>query len=269
MFSQPLPFLLQLFSASSACVFSALCIPLPLQPISIPQLLRPVFVPWLLQQVSNFAFQLLVSFCIPGSGTLSSFLQVRSLLAATCHDNPITISTDQRKIIPDEPPKCCKIVFFSSLHIYSLIVRKRSMCCMSLLTSCRPFVHHTKIGESHQVLFPTAQQVNLLACSSHCPFHAVTVPVMQEVKNYPQSQPTANRQVSLLVHYDKVVIFFFEFCVLCIYGNFFACCKKIFSAHCSCAVCLGRSYTICKSFIGWVTWGVDCMAQMEVYPCFL
>ena len=42
----------------------------------------------------------------------------------------------------------------------------------SSLRSCQPFVYHTKMGESRQVPFPTAQQVNLPACSPHCPFNA-------------------------------------------------------------------------------------------------
>ena len=41
----------------------------------------------------------------------------------------------------------------------------------SSLRSCRPSVYHTKMGESRQVPFPTAQ-VNLPACSPDCPFNA-------------------------------------------------------------------------------------------------
>ena len=40
------------------------------------------------------------------------------------------------------------------------------------LPARQPSVDHTKMGESHQVPFPTAQHVNLPACSSHCPFNA-------------------------------------------------------------------------------------------------
>ena len=40
------------------------------------------------------------------------------------------------------------------------------------LRSCLPFVYNTKMGDYGSVLFPTAQQVNLPACSSHCPFNA-------------------------------------------------------------------------------------------------
>ena len=46
------------------------------------------------------------------------------------------------------------------------------MRCTSSLRSYRQSVYHTKVGESRLVLFPKAQQVNLPACSSHCPFNA-------------------------------------------------------------------------------------------------
>ena len=42
----------------------------------------------------------------------------------------------------------------------------------SSLRSCRQSGYHTKRGESRSVLFPTVQQINLSACSSHCPFNA-------------------------------------------------------------------------------------------------
>ena len=42
----------------------------------------------------------------------------------------------------------------------------------SSLRSCRPPVYHIKLGEFHELLFPTAQQLNLSACSPHCPFNA-------------------------------------------------------------------------------------------------
>ena len=38
--------------------------------------------------------------------------------------------------------------------------------------SCRPPVYHIKMGDSRQAPFPTAQQVNLPACSPHCLFNA-------------------------------------------------------------------------------------------------
>ena len=37
----------------------------------------------------------------------------------------------------------------------------------SSLKSCQPSVSHTNMGEFQQVLFPTAQQVNLPACFPH------------------------------------------------------------------------------------------------------
>ena len=43
---------------------------------------------------------------------------------------------------------------------------------MSSLRSCRQPVYHSKTGESHSVLFPTTQQLNLPACSPHCPINA-------------------------------------------------------------------------------------------------
>ena len=42
----------------------------------------------------------------------------------------------------------------------------------SSLRSCLPSVYPNRMGESRQVPFPTAPQVNLLACSPHCPFNA-------------------------------------------------------------------------------------------------
>ena len=42
----------------------------------------------------------------------------------------------------------------------------------SSLRSCQPSVYMTKMGKSRKVSFPTAQQVNLPACSPHCPFNA-------------------------------------------------------------------------------------------------
>ena len=56
-------------------------------------------------------------------------------------------------------------------HIYPPITRKRSTRYTSSL-SCQPSVCHTKMGESRLAPFPTALQVNLPACSSHCPFNA-------------------------------------------------------------------------------------------------
>ena len=68
----------------------------------------------------------------------------------------------------------CSVTFFFCilLHIYPPTTRKQSMHYTSLLRSCRPSVYHNKTGESRKVPFPTAQQVNLPACSPHCPFNA-------------------------------------------------------------------------------------------------
>ena len=42
----------------------------------------------------------------------------------------------------------------------------------SSLRSCQQSVYHNKMGKFRQVPFPMTQQVNLLACSSQCPFNA-------------------------------------------------------------------------------------------------
>ena len=61
-------------------------------------------------------------------------------------------------------PSTYKIFFiFIIIGIFILLSReKATKRCMSSLRSCQPSVYHTKMGESRQVPFPTAQ-VNLPA----------------------------------------------------------------------------------------------------------
>ena len=59
------------------------------------------------------------------------------------------------------------------MRVCPFSTRKRSNRYNELAyRSSQPSVYHTKMGESRQVPFPTAQQVNLPACSPHCPFNA-------------------------------------------------------------------------------------------------
>ena len=79
------------------------------------------------------------------------------------------------------------LVFFCILlHIYPPITRKRAMRHTSSLWSYQPSVYHTKVRKSRQVPFLTTQQVNLPACSSHCPFTKYktqyTDPLMLSIK---------------------------------------------------------------------------------------
>ena len=63
------------------------------------------------------------------------------------------------------------ILVFSRTFI--LLSRESDLSAItSSLRSYRPSVYHTRVGESRQVPFPTAQQANLPACSPHCPFNA-------------------------------------------------------------------------------------------------
>ena len=57
------------------------------------------------------------------------------------------------------------------LHIYP-ITRKRSMRYTISLRSCQPPVYHTKMGNTAKRLSQRHKQVNLPACSPHCPFNA-------------------------------------------------------------------------------------------------
>ena len=65
-----------------------------------------------------------------------------------------------------------KIAFICISGIFILLSRESDQSAITnSLESCRIPVYHTKTGESRQVLFPTAQ-VNLPACSPHCPSNA-------------------------------------------------------------------------------------------------
>ena len=58
-------------------------------------------------------------------------------------------------------------------YIFVLISRESNeSAATNRLKSCRPPVYHFKMGESHQVPFPMAEQVNLPVCSLHYPFNA-------------------------------------------------------------------------------------------------
>ena len=71
-----------------------------------------------------------------------------------------------------------KISYFVYLYFRCTLIllsRESDQCAIAnSRKSCQPsdFVYDMKMGESRQVLFPTAQQVNLPVCSSHCPFNA-------------------------------------------------------------------------------------------------
>ena len=56
--------------------------------------------------------------------------------------------------------------------IFILSQESNQSAITSSLRSYLPSVYHTKLRDSRYVLFPTAQQVNLPACSPHCPYNA-------------------------------------------------------------------------------------------------
>ena len=61
----------------------------------------------------------------------------------------------------------CLVAYLFSYHEKAIKAQLTSS-----LRSCRPSDFPTKMGESSKMPFPTAQQVNLPACSPHCPFKA-------------------------------------------------------------------------------------------------
>ena len=70
----------------------------------------------------------------------------------------------------------------------------------SSFKSCQPSVYHTKVGEFRQVPIPTAQQVNLPACSPHCPFNAegqagkLWIPILKSLV-WPDSESNPSLQL--------------------------------------------------------------------------